>query len=113
MKLSKSTIITVPATPGGTAIGDQATLRGKKLRGIVALAGNHPDGRALVAPATAYLTLARAGGELIQDDLPMAILLPSANGGLLQEFGDETVDWTKSSVKALPAGLVAFSVIYE
>ena len=111
MKLVKSTIITVSASAGGTVIGDQANIRGKKVTGIIALAGNSPHGLPLVAPAAAYITLQSANGQLIHEDLPMSILQPSANGGLIQELGDNLIDWTKSSVKG--AGLVGFSVIHD
>ena len=111
MKLIKSTVITVDATAGGKLIGDQANIRGKKISGIIALTGSAPNGAALVAPSAAYITLQNAAGQLIHEDLPMGILLPSANGGIIQEFGETQIDWTKSSVKGL--GLVAFSVIHD
>ncbi len=111
MKLIKSSLILVAATATGTSIGDQANIRGKKVSGIIALSGSAPNGTALVAPSAAYITLQNAAGQIIHEDLPMSILQPSANGGLIQEFGDQLVDWTKSSVKG--AGLVGFSVVHE
>jgi hypothetical protein len=111
MKLTRSTIILVNGSPSGTLIGDQATLRGKKVSAIIALTGKAPSGPDLLAPASAYISLQDAEGKLIHEDLPMNILLPSTNGGIIQELGDQVIDWTKSSVKG--AGLVGFSVVYQ
>ncbi len=113
MKLSKSTLITVAASPAGTVIGDQAQIRGKKILSLVGLVGNHPDGRSLAPIASTFITLATTGGQGIHEDLPLTLFVPGTNGGLVQELGGDPIDWTKSSVKATPAGVVAFSVIYE
>lgn len=111
LKLTNTAQVSVTAQAGGTSIGDQSTLRGRKVRGIIALTGADANGTALVAPSAAFITLATKAGRIVHENLNMGLLVPQNNGGVVHELGNEEIDWTKSTVKA--AGLVSFSVIYE
>jgi hypothetical protein len=85
-------------------IGDQANLRGRKIRAIltrIAKDGNDKTSDNTVIAQNlrnAYLTLVTEKGEVQHDGLPFTLLDPSLNNGTMREFALTPIDWTKSYV---------------
>ena len=84
-------------------IGDQPQLRGKKIRAIITRVGQAgdktSDGAAVAENLTnAFLSLVTAGGEVLHDNLPLQLLDPARNNGVVREFAPAAFDWNKCAV---------------